>query len=227
MRLRAHGAWVVLTAFVASGAVAGLGISYLVRPLWQAKAVLRYSVAGVDDRTDYSSKLVTFVKEWRSDAFSSQSLEGLIDDPRLDLYRDERGRMPLESVEDIMRNHLSMNVLALPETTRHNTVVFTVGFVYPDARKAMETTKALTARLIQASFEKRLSRMAGVKMAPDKSSIQEQVGVVDQAVMPQRPIIPNRANFIVAGAISGAILAMGASTVRRRMFPPGPGLQHA
>jgi len=41
MRSRAHGAWVVSTAFVAFGAVAGLGISYLVRPMWEARTVLQ------------------------------------------------------------------------------------------------------------------------------------------------------------------------------------------
>jgi len=214
MRLRAQRAWAVLAGLAAAGALAGLGVSYLVRPMWQAKAVLRYSVTDADGRTDYSPRLATFVKAWRSDAFSRQSLAGLIDDPRLDLYRDERGRMQLESVEDIMRGHLSMNV-------KYNTRMFTVAFVYPDARKAMDTTRALAARMIQASYAKRVSRKAAAV------GVLQGGEVLQLAVTPHRAQSANRVSFAVAGAISGAVLAMGALIVRRRIVPPGPGLQHA
>jgi len=178
MRLSTQGAWAVLMGFVAAGALAGLGVSYLVTPMWEAKAVLQCTPARVHNGDDGLQRARQRVLEiWNADVASDKA-------------------------------RLTM----MARGSKAGAVIFTIDFLDRDAQKAVDTTNRLIG-----TFEG--ARGSG----PDTVFFD----TLDRPVLPRRPIFPKRESFIVAGGITGLILAGGTLIVRRRRFGQGPGLQLA
>ncbi len=211
MRFRAQGAWAVLLGFAAVGAVAGLGVSYLVTPMWEAKAVLQCTPARIGSGDDGFRRAVQALERSKMDVESRRSLASLIVDPGLDLYREERRTRSVESVAETMRQNVQLAVMARP--SKAGAAIFTVAFRYPDPKKAADTTIRLTD-MFMASVQSPASPQDAVFY-----------DTLDRPVLPRRPIFPKRESFIVAGGIAGLILAAATLIVRRRMFGQGPGLQ--
>ena len=248
--MRARGlAFAKLAAVLAVvGAVAGLGISFLVTPKYVSTGVgeMRLTSPGPRER------LFEVLEQMKSDATSRRALASLIQDPKLNLYATERRRLPLEDVEDMMRASLRILIAPVdPSKRAPQPVVFSVRFAYRDRNKAQAVVNAWISRMIESEVAKAIVGVnAGDRALLDRiarlqeriDSLERHFGVVstepvdltkpppvgsdiviailDPANLPEKPIFPNRRMFTATGCGTGFTLALLA-TIYRRRFTPG------
>jgi LPS O-antigen subunit length determinant protein (WzzB/FepE family) len=253
MRMRARGlAFAKLAALLAvGGAVAGLGISFLVTPKYASTAVGQVRLSDLEEKgAGARERLIEFLEQIKSDATSRQTLSALIQDPKLNLYATERKSLPLGDIEDIMRASMSVYIM---NPRAGAAVIFAVTFAYPDRNKAQAVVNAWVSRMIQSSLLKAivgvnagdrilLERIARLQERVD--SLERHFGVVstetvdlaqsppvgrdivisilDPANLPEKPISPNRAAFTALGCGAGFTLALLATIYRRRFTPGAP-----
>jgi uncharacterized protein involved in exopolysaccharide biosynthesis len=181
----------------------------------------------------------------QAEVLSRTSLSAIIQDPRLDLYPQQRLSVPLEDVIDDMRRDIRVS----PENQGY--VSFQVAFTYSDRLKARETVQALVSRFFNWSIEhesrrsdeaetgtrqqiERLeSRVAlleqrlGIGRSESKASeavLPEGISLValDRPSLPVRPVYPNRYHFMAVGFGAGIVLALVITMLRRRPQPAAP-----
>ena len=196
----------LVLGLMAVGGIAGGATSYLIPERWESKGIVEIrSAAGFQ-------AMVESLEKSRSDVTSRRSLVNLITDARLHLYGDQRRTEPLEDIEDTMRSAIHVGVAA-KGAAEDGAAVFSVGFRYTDPAKARDTTNALLVRMTQ---ELKASN-------PDY-----RVEVLDSPTLPREPLSPKRTACMAMGLLAGLVLALAVILlVRRRMGPPGPGLQAA
>jgi uncharacterized protein involved in exopolysaccharide biosynthesis len=214
MRLRYQSAYGIVLAFMVTGVLCGLLASWLTAPMWQASVAGQITPMRIsaNQRQD-GGPSVAFIRQTMDKVLSRNSLMNLVTDPRLNLYQKERLTTPLEQIEDTMRRNIRV-AISSDANPRNGSRVFKISFAYPDARKALNTTNGLITRLI---FEATSNRdAAGFS-----------IDILDPPTLPQRPISPSRTRFMLIGFFTGLVLALVALLARRRMQPPGPGLQSA
>jgi LPS O-antigen subunit length determinant protein (WzzB/FepE family) len=255
LRMRARGlAFAKLAAVLAvGGAVAGLGISFLVTPKYESTTVGEVRLTNVEENgPGPRQRLVEFLEQIKAETTSRQALSALIQDPKLDLYDTERKSLPLEDVEDIMRD--SMKVLIAPMNPRKGgaaPVMFSVRFAYPDRNKAQAVVNAWVSRMIESGLLKAivgvnagdralLERIARLQERIDSlerhfgvvstepvdltqtSPVGRVIEILNPANLPEKPIFPNRGMFMATGCGAGFILALLATIYRRRYTPGAP-----
>jgi len=179
-----------------------------------------------------------------NEILSRTSLSQTIQDPRLDLYREERAGTPLEDVIETMRKNLLIRI----EAPGSNYLSFRLTFTYPDRLKAQQTVQALVTRFADsnvirqraqarakrantsdqvyrleeriAALEKRLG-MPSAPHEPDFSPITPGVinlDVLDPPSLPVQPVYPDRVRFMATGFGAGVVAAIVIAVFRRR--PP-------
>jgi LPS O-antigen subunit length determinant protein (WzzB/FepE family) len=254
MRMRARGlAFAKLAALLAViGAVAGLGISFLVTPKYVSIAVGEVRLTGLEDNgAKPRERLVEFLEQIKSDTTSRNALSALIQDPKLDLYATERKSLPLEDVEDMMRSDLKVLIAANQQNAGAERAVFKVQFAYPDRNKAQAVVNAWVSRMIESGLLKAivgvnagdpalLQRIARLQERID--SLERHFGVVstepvdltqplpagrvikilNPANLPEKPVSPKRTIFTALGCGAGFVLALLATIYRRRFTPGAP-----
>jgi hypothetical protein len=153
MRMRARGlAFAKLAAVLAvGGAVAGLGISFLVTPKFVSTGVGKVRVTSFDDSAPESEARVSeFLERMTGQMTSREGLANLMQ--QLDLYKTERESLPLEDVEDIMRNNLKVSIAGInPRKWPTAPLVFSVRFAYPDRDKAQALVRAWLSRIVESA----------------------------------------------------------------------------
>jgi len=159
--MRARGlAFAKLAAVLAvGGAVAGLGISFLVTPKYASTAVGEVRLSGLEaNGAGARPRLIEFLEQMKSEMTSRQALAALIQNPVLNLYDTERKSLPLEDVEDIMRNDLKVFIAPMnQQKTAAAPVVFSVRFAYPDRTKAQAVVDAWVSRMIDVNLLKAIT----------------------------------------------------------------------
>jgi hypothetical protein len=228
-----------------AGLVIGLAASFLVTPTYvsSAKMELMYGPAApAEGRVNLQERLVRMEQE----ILSRTSLSALIQDPRLDLYKSERARIPLEDVIEQMRGR---DITIRIQSAASDYVPFTISFAYSDPDKARQTAYALmtkfmdsnqvmqaTALQIQRSLSRTqierleariavLEKRLGIAPAPAEpreafvaafSGIN--IDVLDPPSLPTLPATPNREIFAAIGFGAGFAAALVIAVFRRR--PP-------
>lgn len=186
MRMTYHSSAKVVPAFVIFGALAGLLVSYVMPAQWRAAVVLQRVPAQVDD-----------VQEIAYSLGSGQYLGTLIEDPDLDLYRDERRTATIEEIEEIMRQNLRIATMESP--VQSEAQIFAIAFQYRDPEKAKATVNALTNMLLRES----------------SAHFGYYLDVLDPPQIPLQPSSPNRALFVASGGLAGLVFAIATILVRR------------
>ena len=77
---------------------------------------------------------------------SRTSLSQIIQDPKLDLYRKERAKEPLDDVIDEMQRNIGVQLQVMDATGRHASA-FRIWFNYPEKTKARDTVAVLVTTL--------------------------------------------------------------------------------
>jgi uncharacterized protein involved in exopolysaccharide biosynthesis len=137
-----------------TGLLAGLGVSFVVTPRYVSTAVLTWDgsfasapAAGV------SPTLREHVVACQDEVLSRTSLSYVIQDPRLDLYREQRARMPLEDVIEKMRKDIRITALEpVPGGADRHYLRFEIGFAYRDPTRARQVVQTLMTRFHEASL---------------------------------------------------------------------------
>jgi len=229
-----------------TGLVAGLGVSTLVTPRYVSSATMQMMV----DANPSAShpNLRERLSAMEQEILSRTSLSAIIKDSWLDLYKQERTRVPFEDVIEQMWRDLSIRLVS----PGSDYVSFTISFSYSDRIKARDTVQAVITRFIDwnlvmqrtaaqtervrssnqvdrlevriAALEKRLGITSPPAeppgtLVPAYGGIQ--LEVLDVPSLPAEPVYPNRAVFMATGFGAGFAAAIVVAVFRRRP-PPIP-----
>jgi hypothetical protein len=185
------------------GMLLGFGASYLRKPLYASKATLLMTTFPPITTQDPTRQLITMVQREQTQVMSPTRLSAIINDPRLNLYSDERRNAPPEDVISEMRSHILVEYAMLPGS---HSAAFNILFSYPDKFKAQQTVNALMNAFVEENQE--MQRGAGSR------SFGEVLPVLDVASLPVTLASPDRAKFALYGCFLGFLLAGVISIVR-------------
>lgn len=231
------------------GGLTGLAVSFLFSPVYKATGVLKVSVSGDPDAlahadwqlSEYSLRAKGLVQ---SRAFLSATIQAA----GMNLYQQERSQMPLEEVEEIMRQNLVISI-SPPLLAHSQTAVFTVDFRYPDPDAATAVVREVISKIaetpyswksaqgsgddaelrariaaLQARIELLEHRLGIPSSTPPSLPLVGNLGhiqsfVVDPPLVPRLPIFPSRSMFTGSGLALGLAIG-GILGLLRRPAPP-------
>jgi hypothetical protein len=192
-----------------AGMLLGLGASYLFKPEYRSTATMKMTavqMSGQIVQRDPTPPLNQIIQREVQNVMSRTALASIIQDPRLDLYSDERKNTPLEDVIDEMKRNIRIEYMALPGNLGPRVTAFNILFDYPDRLKAQRTVFALMNAFMYQNQE---------TQAGEQDRLQgEGLEVIDAASLPVQPILPNRPNFALFGGLLGFLLACGIAVIR-------------
>ncbi len=191
-----------------AGMLIGLGASYLRKPQYVSKATLLMTAVPIDGTVpqQYVTTQLSEVTELLQTLVTSRtSLSRIINDPRLDLYSDERKDTPLEDVIDEMRRNIFIAYMAVPGNLGRRAAAFNITFGYTDRVKAQRTVMAFMNAFVEENQ---------VTQRNAQGSQGEVLEVLDTASLPITAAGPNRAKFASFGCLLGLLLAGVISVVR-------------
>jgi hypothetical protein len=226
MQIKTQRDWLKLLATTAAlGAIVSAGLSLTVAPSYVSSATIGVTpqpdpVRPASPQTLRQRAAADFarMKAW---TLSRHNLAVIINDPRLNLYREERRRFPIDDVEDLMRRN--MRIELRPSTP----MVVQISFAYPDRAKAQATVGALASGISQetalanrereATYKSLWQDMAALHLAKPAPPppMGEIVAILDPPSLPKESNGPNILAFVGwglgAGLLAGCILAAAAS----------------
>jgi hypothetical protein len=235
-----------------AGLLIGLAVSFGVAPRYVSTAAMQFSPPVLNSiAPDVHPNLNQFLFQLQTEILSRTSLSSIIQDPRLDLYKEERAGTPLEDVIEKMRRKDIQIKADAPVGASRDYLAFHVTFAYPDRLKAQQTVQALItkfqdANLINQRTQARVSRaiasdqiyrlearigalekrlgMPSVPHEPDFSPVPPggiQLEVLDPPSLPVNAVSPDRWRFMASGFAAGVVVAVLIAIFRRRP-PPIP-----
>lgn len=158
--LRRYRSWIIGPMFL------GLVISTVVAFLWPdtfvSMAVLRITPQQVSERlvpAEFNTQMTQRLNEMEQEILSRTTLEGIITDPSLDLYKRDRAQRPMEDIVSDMRSH---DIKIVPIQTpgaansgdsRQVATAFSISFTYPDKFKAQAVVRSLVAKFTEQNVE--------------------------------------------------------------------------
>jgi polysaccharide biosynthesis transport protein len=152
--LRRYRSWIVGPMFL------GLVVSTIVAFLWPdtfvSKAVLRITPQQVSERlvpAEFNTQMTQRLNEMEQTILSRTTLEGIITDPALDLYKRDRLQRPMEDVVSDMRTHdIDIRPIQVPGSpgseNRQIATAFSISFTYQDRYKAQSVVRALVSKFV-------------------------------------------------------------------------------
>ncbi len=155
MQITSGDNWLKLAlATAAIGAIIGAGVSFTVKPNYVSSAVMSVTPQPDPVRNTSTEALrqrtaaqVAFMEE---ELLSRTSIALIIQDPRLELYKEELKQTPLDDVIEEMRRNI--RIQARPSAQGDLApMVFSISFSYPDQAKAQATILELTRKFTAIS----------------------------------------------------------------------------
>jgi hypothetical protein len=233
-----------------AGLLAGFAASFAITPRYVSSAALtfEYNPAGANPAASRPG-----LREWMSicqdENLSRTSLSLIMQDPRLDLYPEERARMPLEDVIEKMKRDIQI----VPEGAGDNIgyLPFRITFTYREPRKTQAVVQTLITRFMESSLNRQrnseatvrpgsaeidqletrvamLEKRLGLVGSPPDLSDQEtfvpaavgiRLAVLDTPSRPEIAVSPNRLAISSAGLAAGFFAAVAIVVFRRRVPP--------
>jgi uncharacterized protein involved in exopolysaccharide biosynthesis len=144
---RRHAGWIAGPAFF--GIVASICIAFMLPNEYTSKATMQITPAAISDsmvQSTINTQLNERVMQMQQTILSRTELSLIIQDPKLNLYREELKTKPLEDVIDAMRKDVSINIVALPGALSKRASAFEISFNYYDRYKAMQTVQTLMTK---------------------------------------------------------------------------------
>jgi uncharacterized protein involved in exopolysaccharide biosynthesis len=157
---------------------------------------------------------------------SRTTLQLIIQDPKLDLYKTERQRLPMEKIVEQMRNDIHVHVEPVGDALQP--IRFSIVFDYPSPLKAQAVTRALVAKFTEQnvqlnriqehlyhSFWTEMRNTGEARTDPPPPPVGEQLSITSVPSV-ARPTGVDRTSFLATGAIAGALLGVLLAQVRQR-----------
>jgi LPS O-antigen subunit length determinant protein (WzzB/FepE family) len=192
---------VVAAAALAGALVAGV-FAFRTQERYVSTAVMRFASYGHGD-SDRQGALDQLI-ELQQKVLSRKSLAEIITQPALDLYPEDRKRMPLEDVAQNMRDK-ALRIQVAP-VQDGGVLAFVISCEYPDKLKAQAVVRELYKRFYRQWVATQIARGP---YGP------EQLEIMWPASLPERPVFPNRPVIIGVGLLGGAVLGLLAVLVWR------------
>lgn len=148
---RRHSGWIVGPTF--AGLVISMVVAFSWPNTWEAKAVMEITPSRISEnlvQSVVSQRLTERIQQMQSNIESRQSLSSIINDPALNLYKEEKLKEPMEDIEDEMRTNIRIGINA-ESMGKNGSSVFTIAFQYRTKKGAVETVNRLISRFIQES----------------------------------------------------------------------------
>jgi hypothetical protein len=187
-------------AGLVGGLLAGV-IAFRTHEGYISQAVIRITPVG-QANIDRQA-LDRFIRQMKQEILSRRSLGEMITRPALNLYPEDRERMPLEDVVENMRRAVSIKLVEVPS---ERGAAFEFSYLYPDKFKAQSVANELTARLIEQNLTIQENQAASAPMI---------FRLLEPPSLPKRPVGPNRTTIVTEGLLGGAVLGLLAVLVRQ------------
>jgi len=192
-----------------AGLLLGAAGSFLIAPMYVSKATLQMTPAQISANTDAAAvgnQLNEEIQLLETTLLSRTSLSTIIQDPQLQLYRDELKVTPLEDVIEEMKSNIRITIIALPGAVGRRGPAFDILFMYPDKLKAQQTVQQLVDRFQELSAEAAHPEVAG----------HHDLEVLDVPSLPVLPIYPNRHVLELIGAALGLSIVFAYRKLRKK-----------
>jgi hypothetical protein len=188
-------------AAVAGAIIAG-GASFAFREQYVAAATLQ--VANRTPSEKPAAQLLQALQQLQLEVLGRDNLKRLIQDPRFDLYGEERKRIPVEAIaHEMARKHVRIAFFAAPNGSGQ--AGFRIIFEYPDRFKAYQVVTELVSMFEARNTSHSAGSPTGLVMS-----------VWEEPLLPLRPSYPARGSIAIVGAIAGMMMGLLSVTVWRR-----------
>lgn len=152
---RRHVGWIM--GPLLAGIVVSIVVAFAMPDVYVSQAELQITPAQVSDaivKTTINQRLNERIMQMETSILSRTSLSQIIQDPRLDLYKSDRAKEPLEDVIEKMKTQdIKIAIESdVGDTSRHASA-FTIRFFYPDRVKARDTVQALVTKFTDQNQE--------------------------------------------------------------------------
>ena len=145
--VRRHIGWIVGPAFL--GLVASVSVAFMLPNEYSSRATMEIAPAQINPgivQSTLANSLTERIQQMQQTIMSHTSLSAIINDPRLDLYKEERKTQPLEDVLDLMRGAIHIDYISLPGK---GASAFNIYFSYKDRYKAQQTVNDLMNKFVE------------------------------------------------------------------------------
>jgi hypothetical protein len=207
-----------LAGFALAGGIAASAASFAISNRYTSTAVLRITPPFAPPRIYNAFAPTVFSDELRhlqEYATSDQTLTGLIESRRLQLYFSERQHRPLPEVVRIMRDR-DLRIAQVGSNA------FAISFTYVDRYKAQQTVRevltliveryVLEQRALGQKAEAVVQRAYEFKAGPN-------LEVLDPATLPETPVFPHRLAIGALGVPVGLLAGVYLQRRRRTAQP--------
>jgi polysaccharide biosynthesis transport protein len=152
--LRRYRSWIIGPMFL--GLVASTIVAFLWPDTFVSKAVLRITPQQVSERlvpAEFNTQMTQRLSEMEQNILSRTTLESIITDPTLNLYKRELLQRPMEDIVSDMRTQdIDIRPIQVPGTagsdSREIATAFSITFKYPDRYKAQAVVRALVSKFV-------------------------------------------------------------------------------
>lgn len=145
---RRHAGWIAGPAFF--GLVVSICVAFILHNTYTSKATMQIMPAHVPEnmvQSTIASSLGERIQTMETQIMSRAELSSIINDPRLQLYKEEQKEKPLEDVIDDMRKAIKIDPIKSDEgSATKSAVAFNISFDYKDRFKAQQTVTALISK---------------------------------------------------------------------------------
>lgn len=150
---RRHFGWIMGPMYF--GIIVSIVTAFLLPNRYVSTAEMQITPAQISEalvRSTTNSQLTERIMAMENEILSRTSLSAIIQDPRLDLYKSERAKKPLEDVIEQMRaKDIRIEIVNLPGSTDRKASAFKVSFEYIDRFKAQQTVQTLITKFEDAN----------------------------------------------------------------------------
>ncbi len=162
---RRHVGWIAGPAF--AGAVVSIVVAFMLPNVYTSHATMRITPSQISENLVQSTLSTTLgdrVQQMRQNIESRASLSSIINDPKLQLYRDDLLTKPLEDVIDDMKKDIVINMVTLPGEMGKHASAFDIYFSYPDRVKAQQTVAQLINKFDEESVSAQKTQQDSVRL---------------------------------------------------------------
>jgi uncharacterized protein involved in exopolysaccharide biosynthesis len=209
-----------------AGAIVATAVSFSFPRIYESTAVMRIaepqnpqggastvSEGAVQEHVGYQ------LLQIEQKILSRTNLERIITAPDLDLYKEDRSRLPMEDIVQNMRHH-DIRILMVGNSPGAPGAkgAFTVSFSYPGQQKAQAVVRALTTQFIDQNLKANRSDESRWQTIWPQSvpPLAPALEVLDPASLPEKPINASREAFAAVGLVLGLALGLLAAVALRR-----------
>ncbi|MGD1072582.1 MAG: hypothetical protein ABSB15_20855 [Bryobacteraceae bacterium] len=160
---RRHAAWIAGPVFL--GIVVSICVAFFQHNSYESKAVMQITPAQISNDlvpSTVNARLLERIQAMEATITSRTSLSNLIQDPRLQLYPDDRASKPIEDVIEEMRSDIRISI-SQANIERNGGSTFEISFTYPSRLKAQATVQALITKFEDESTNSQRSQQTLLK----------------------------------------------------------------